>query len=631
MKVTSFFKPALPALLPFLVFAAAGCRQNAPEIPEPEIIVSEPDLTGVEGGSLNIEVQILNPVEGVTLQAESSETWLEVVSVSNTHITASVAGNPDQTERTAELLLTYQGAESVTLTVRQSASEIPFELTPLDSWYDSLTVHVQPRDSQMMYLVMARNAELFDTSNAIADAMAQLQSIADGTGLSMEEVIAALAHTGERDASITGLYPNTPHVVYVFGLDGAGNVLTDAVTCGMSTQPVPDGEQVGCTIGIEISGLTDNSASITFIPSDPSVYYYCEVFDEQGYRDVSQDWNSYIYNYMTSRVISPLTLEETIKIICASGEYTQNAKGLQEQTKYYACAVGVDMNALTITEVAEKEFTTTEYQEADHTIGFSVSNVTSRTAEITATAMDPRAFYYWNVMTAEQYQSLGNDEEQIGGWFLDMMDRRRQEQYGEYADFITLPEYIYSQCTRGSEPDLYEFTSLTGGTEYYAYGFWVDEESGEKTSRTSFSEPFKTPETVESTATVTAELILTDGDDWRELDIMAFGHYKGGAIIGAVLTHSDDAVEWRSNVYEASQLSYSDDELITSLLQSGLYNKERYHLSYPVEWDKEYVILSVAVDADGNTGPLHKLRFTASKDDAVPMEQIPELFPEDFE
>ena len=130
---------------------------------------------------------------------------------------------------------------------------------------------------------------------------------------------------------------------------------------------------------------------------------------------------------------------------------------------------------------------------------------------------------------------------------------------------------------------------------------------------------------------MTAEAILTDGDDWRELNLMAFGHYGGYAILGAELTYSDNAVKWYSNIYDISQLSFSDDELITSLLQQGYYNKDRYHLSYGAEWDKEYVILSVAVDADGNVGELHKCRFTATKDDALPIDSIPELFPEDFE
>ena len=129
---------------------------------------------------------------------------------------------------------------------------------------------------------------------------------------------------------------------------------------------------------------------------------------------------------------------------------------------------------------------------------------------------------------------------------------------------------------------------------------------------------------------MTAEAILTDGDDWKELNLMAFGHYGGYAILGAELTPSEDAVKWYSNIYEVSQLSYSDDELVTSLLQQGFYNKERYHLSYGAEWDKEYVILSVAVDAEGNVGPLHKCLISATKENALPKERIPELFPEDF-
>lgn len=620
----------LCALLPMLA-ALAGCVDKTPATPDPVISVADPSPIAPEGGTFELAVNVTNPVEGVTLEAVCSETWLHIESVTDGRMTAEVEANGSATERTAEITFTYEGAEPVNVTALQYGTSVPFVLTPGAAYYDTLSVHVTPADPEMTYLVMAQPSDEFAADSAEEWTIGYVENLADINGMTFADVLSLYSYQGEQDAAVYGLYPNTEHTVYVYSPDASGNALTDIFTCTMETLPVPDGQPSGCTIDITVSGVTDNSAAVTFRPSDESVYYYYEVFDEAGYGEVSQDWNAYIYNYMTSRVIHPLTLEETIRVICAYGEYTQYASGLTEETRHYACAVGVDMTALTITDVTVEEFTTTEFMEIDYTLDFSVKDVTSRTAVITAQARDSRAFYYWNVMTSEQYLELGGDEETISRWFLDMMNERRIEQYGEYAYLISLPDYIYMQCTRGAEPDEYSFTSLTGDTEYYVYGFWIDETTGEKASASSFSEPFTTPEVVTSSATVTAEAILTDGDDWRELNLMAFGHYGGYAILGAELTYSDNAVKWYSNIYDISQLSFSDDELITSLLQQGYYNKDRYHLSYGAEWDKEYVILSVAVDADGNVGELHKCRFTATKDDALPIDSIPELFPEDFE
>lgn len=616
------------ALLPML-HVLAGCTDK--ELPRPVISVQAPSSpVGPEGGVLALAVSVTNPVEGITLEAACPEEWFHINSVTNSMMTAAIDENGSGRERTAEVTFTYKGADPVTVTVVQSDTPAPFVITAGDAYYDTLGVHVTPADPAIAYVVMAMPSDEFDADNAAAWTVSYVQNIADLNGITFEEALSAVTYRGEQDAAVYGLYPNTEHTVFVYGTDGSGNALTDIVTVTMETLPVPDGKPSGCTIDITVSDITDNSAAVTFSPSSQSVFYYYDVLDEAGYSAVSKDWNAYIYNYITSRVIEPLTLELTILVVCASGEYTQYASGLQQETKYYACAVGVDMSALTVTDVAVKEFTTTEFMEIDYALDFKVGDVTSRTAVVTAQAKDVRAFYYWNVMTADQYKELGRDEETISQWFLDMMDEKRIEQYGEYEHLIPLNHYIYSQCTRGEEPDEYSFTSLTGSTEYYPYGFWVEESTGRKASATSFGAPFTTPETVESSATVTAEAILTDGDDWKELNLMAFGHYGGYAILGAELTPSEDAVKWYSNIYEVSQLSYSDDELVTSLLQQGFYNKERYHLSYGAEWDKEYVILSVAVDAEGNVGPLHKCRISATKENALPKERIPELFPEDF-
>ena len=156
--------------------------------------------------------------------------------------------------------------------------------------------------------------------------------------------------------------------------------------------------------------------------------------------------------------------------------------------------------------------------------------------------------------------------------------------------------------------------------------FWVDEQTGEPASVTAFSEsPFKTEKQVISAAVAKPSLWLTDGDDWAELNPLGYGHFKGYAILGARIAPAEGAVHWYSNIYKASDIASTDDQLLASSLINSKYymDKTSYNLSYGVEWGGDYVIVSVAVDAAGARGPVQRVAFKAEKSAAEPLESIP--------
>ena len=197
----------------------------------------------------------------------------------------------------------------------------------------------------------------------------------------------------------------------------------------------------------------------------------------------------------------------------------------------------------------------------------------------------------------------------------------------DHADWYPLPEFIASQCSSGFDgPDSYTFGTLTPETTYYVYAFWVDEQTGEPASVTAFSEsPFKTEKQVISAAVAKPSLWLTDGDDWAELNPLGYGHFKGYAILGARIAPAEGAVHWYSNIYKASDIASTDDQLLASSLINSKYymDKTSYNLSYGVEWGGDYVIVSVAVDAAGARGPVQRVAFKAEKSAAEPLESIP--------
>lgn len=479
-----------------------------------------------------------------------------------------------------------------------------------------------PTPGTFRYILAVDFAEGFDARTIAATNRTRFVEAAAAEGLSLDAYLLASSLTGTQQVRPGPLRPKTQFVAYAYGIDEQGYAVTEVATCAFTTLAVEPGEQVDCTIDIVAVNLTDTSVDLTFAPTDESIRYYYTFTDRAGYEAMSADWNTYLYNYMTERVTGNLSLEEVVRVLCTTGRRNTRASELRPSTTYYACAVGMDPQALLITEVAVKVLSTLDHYE--HAFGFTATaaGIVWNGAQVTVTPVDPTAFFYWNVMTATEYDTMQGDEARIETYFEQQLDARRREELGAYADYYPLTDYILDQCSDKAE--CYTFTSLASATTYYTYAFWVDPKSAKKCSPTWFAEPFATPERTVSAASVRASAWLTAGDDWAALDPAGYGHFSGKAILGARLTPSLDAVHWYSNIYAAADLErFSDETFITTLLRSGVADKTAYTRSYGVDWGGDYVILSVAVDGAGNAGELHKAVFTADRTAAEPLDEIP--------
>jgi len=618
------------ALLPF-----AGCsddKTDDPVVPPPSPVIeaAAPAPVPAEGGKVTFGYTVKNPVEGKQLTAACTEKWVDELTVGSDAITARIEKSTLGQPRKAVVKLAYEGAEAVEVTIEQEAY-VPFEIKVADVTMNGAQITVYPEQTEGMYISAVDFAEGFDPA-AIAAANKEIfAQHAAAEQKTLAEFIAGYAYKGEQSYRPSRLSPATGYVAYAYGVDDAGNATTDVIVEPFASLPVEPGPKVDCTISISTANLTSSTVDVTFTPSDPSVRYFYTMLDKAGYDDISKDWPGYIYEYIVSKwkPDSTLTLEDIVEICTTAGEWTSKGRNLTPETTYYACAVGVNAQAQINTDVAVLQIDTPKETPIDYSFDFTVSDISASSATVTVTPHDVRAFYYWNVMTAAEYDELGRDEAKIAAWFEQMMDKKRIEQWGEYADmFFPLPDYIYSQCSKGdSGADTYTFGKLTPATTYYPYAFWVDEKTGKIVSPTSFAEkPFTTPERVASTAKAEPAAWLTSGDDWARLDAANYASCAGKAVLGARLTPSSDAAHWYSNIYNASDIAALTDEQWTSELTSKQYNSDKrsYTIaSTPVAWGGQYVILSVAVDAAGNAGPLCKFAFTAAKADAESLESIP--------
>ena len=113
--------------------ALSGCKKDeeATELPPPVISVKEPKTYSCGEKSYSVHYSIENPREGVKLEAATGTKWITSLGVSEDAITFTLMENSSDKERSGSIELSYQGAEPVSLKIKQyEYSETPVISAP---------------------------------------------------------------------------------------------------------------------------------------------------------------------------------------------------------------------------------------------------------------------------------------------------------------------------------------------------------------------------------------------------------------------------------------------------------------------------------------------------------------------
>ena len=113
--------------------ALNGCKndEEATELPPPVISVKEPKTYSCGEKSYSVRYSIENPREGVKLEAATGTKWITNLGVSEDAITFTLMENSSDKERSGSIELSYQGAEPVSLKIKQyEYSETPVISAP---------------------------------------------------------------------------------------------------------------------------------------------------------------------------------------------------------------------------------------------------------------------------------------------------------------------------------------------------------------------------------------------------------------------------------------------------------------------------------------------------------------------
>lgn len=240
----------LYALLALVVVLFASCGEPVNETPQPTAPHLSVDIEGIisidaEGGEVEINYTIENPVEGLALEATSTSDWIGDIAVGES-VSLFVDVNHTTQSRVGMVTLTY-GQESVTVGIQQkgatSGSEILFEITS----ERKMAFNSKGGEGTILYTLKGEDATILPeiTSNK------EWLTIDNVTSTEATFSVERNRATEKRNAKISVNYMGTEHTVFV-DQDAA----SDDVTLRVDRAVVKSGETVAFTVIYEEEDVT---------------------------------------------------------------------------------------------------------------------------------------------------------------------------------------------------------------------------------------------------------------------------------------------------------------------------------------------------------------------------------------
>lgn len=728
----------LSATVLILSFLAAltSCQKPEEEQVLPELVpVTEGDVTvGWEGGKCQFLYEIKNPTATGVVTPSTEVDWItDFISNSYGVISFTVAENPSEVERTAEVDVAYEDL-LLTFTVRQAAkSEMGNSYLKIlieDVKTTSMKVTVTPVDDELTYLVLCSDMESMagfeDDDLLFEDAMSFYQSMADAYGTSLEDVLSSYILQGVYTDEFSGLESGSEYCVFAFGvsLDGTER-LTPIARASATTKEI---QEVNVNFSFDIeTGLQPSGigayAEVRITPSDTEVkYWYLRVGQlewdiyGQSMPEAAEgylNWlkNYYIYSDMTlediyamfsvngtqeiryddlecksnywisafawdeecnltsdiyweafqapgvesdnvitmqveditgttARVVTQTTNNDPY-VIClepawrvegmddeylmwslvdyydlasqtVTGNQTVEYSDLDPDTDYVALAFGFAGGSYT-TGLTRVDFTTGASGEASQcTFEFVINSLTSREVNITVIPSDPSVYYYWEIRPADQ------TADQIREMYE--QDIASQIANGKVADAIEY--WTWTAFLRRN--DTYSY-SLVPGQQFIIMAVAPDLTTGE-ISTLQVSEVYTAPEPVVSDVLCNLDLSkYYDGDELYAYDPGKYVAFQNKAYLYVQTERVGDVAHWYhlivpwNDAYD-DETKYTDQGFISNLLYSGQADRES--TQWICDWDKEYFAIAVAQDSEGNYGVVSRYRFTLTRDNASPIDEI---------
>ena len=595
------------------LFVGVGCteKQNEDKKGNTTFTLEETEVNATaEGMDVEINYTITKPQSGAVVLTECKDNWIKNLSTATYGmIKFTVAPNFKKEARETKIKVQYTAVEgSFEIVVKQEASDREkFSFDILSKEPTALSIEVSPADTNTAYICRTYTKAHMDAFGLIYDEgiinydLDAIEDEAYAASQTLLNYLQNIAYTGKAIVDFTELVPDTEYVVYCYHINLSNAQATDweVYTETIRTAKTQNIDE-NITMSFEVQGA---NVKQTVTTKHEDTYYYTECWS-------LNDFKAYFGSSATPEQIFPRRWNEQVTMkrdmgyqphtiieeLCHQGTQTISYESLKANTSYVFYVFAVDPEtAFTATEIVTETVSTLNVNESGMTITISVKNIYPTTADVYWTASDENGKFARSVFTKADFNALGaNDDEKLA---------------------TILANYDFYQAVGYTDMNL---TGLQPNTEYVAFAYGLD---GNTPNTRIFTTEFKTKSNTPGQSNITmswdehynmADIAAVDAEHWGEyegrddralLPIKISGVKESDKVYFMVVTwpldyYSKDA-EWLRDVTQAKNLM-------------NLY--ESYN--FVAEYERNYSVIAVAEDENGNYGTLYKGSFYLYKSDS---------------
>lgn len=585
------------------MFALVGCEENKGEGGQAAFKLDTTEISvDAEGGAQEVKYEITNPKSGAVVLSNCSENWIKELSTATYgSITFTVAPNYKQEAREAKITVSYTAVEEeFEIVVKQAASDKPlFAIEVVENKPTYLSLNITPADLATAYICRIYTEEHIKTFELESDQALidyDMKTIADeaySSGQTTINYLQNISHKGKAfDVVFDKLTPDTNYVVYCYHIDLSN---AQASTGDVIRQVIRTASPNMVNDALEMS-LDINGATITqnITTKEADTYFYTEHWSVNDFKvyfggDAQPEtifvdrWNQQTsmwlnMGYYPSQIIEEWCLQGSQSIVC---------NDLEAETDYYFYAFAIDPEtAFVASPIILKKVTTETVQQSGMTINIEVKDIYATTANVYWTASDPNGKFARSVFPKAEYDSWGSTDE---------------------ARFAYIEaNYSFYEAVGYTDMNL---SNLVPNTTYVAFAYGLD---GQTPNTKIFTKEF----TTKSNVAGMSDIQLTWANHYNlaeaaEADAAHWGNYAGWsdyALVPVTISgvSANDDIYWTLTTMPTDYYNY-DDEWIRDITSNENYHQSVHSFCYfQIPYEKEYSLIAVAKDANGNFGKLFK-------------------------
>ena len=594
-----------------------GCQQKADEVvtgkSEFKLEMSEVSAAA-EGEDVEVNYTIIKPESGAVVLTECKASWIKNLSTATYGtIKFTVAPNYQKEARETTISVQYTAVEGkFEIKVSQAASTVDaFTVEVVSKDSTSLLLDITPADTTTAYICRTYTKAhidaffLTDDWSLINYDLSAIDSEAYSLGQTLLNYLQNISHTGKAGVEFTSLVPDTEYVVYCYHIDLRTGKATDEIVHReiiRTSKPATLDEDI--TMSFQVNGANIKQTVTT---KHEDTYSYTECWS-------TNDFKAYFGSNATPEQIFPRRWNEQVTMkmdmgyqpytiieeLCHQGTQTINYESLKANTSYIFYVFAIDpATAFTATDIVVETVSTLNVNESGMTITISVKNIHATTADIYWTASDENGKFARSVFTKAEFNALGATDEE------------------KFATIMA--NYDFYQAVGSTDMNLY---NLVPSTEYVAFAYGLD---GSTPNTRIFTTEFKTKSNTPGNSNIKlswnehynmAELAAFDAEHWGD-----YAAYDGCALLPITISGAKESDKVYFMVTTMPLDWYSNNEQWLRDVTDSKNLKNLYsNYNFMAEYEREYSVIAVAEDENGNYGQLFTSTFYLYKSDSVDVE-----------